>query len=134
MRCPTSSVEDRGRAAASVQLLLDALLEAAGPAELMLDLKGRDARLAVRVADAFADRLHAAPSWSARDAGRCSRRSRGSTASASSTPSAPPGSSPRSAGGTSASPARICTPTIARINVVLPQPLGPSSPVTAPRG
>ena len=31
-------------------------------------------------------------------------------------------------------PATICTPTIARISVVLPQPLGPSSPVTEPRG
>ncbi len=29
--------------------------------------------------------------------------------------------------------ATICTPTIARISVVLPQPLGPSSPVTEPR-
>src|SRR4051794_36607354 len=28
----------------------------------------------------------------------------------------------------------ICTPTIARINVVLPLPLGPSSPVTLPAG
>jgi glycerophosphoryl diester phosphodiesterase len=43
------------------RLLLDALLEAAGPAELMLDLKGRNAHLPVRVADAIADRDHAAP-------------------------------------------------------------------------
>ena len=28
----------------------------------------------------------------------------------------------------------ICTPTMARMRVVLPLPLGPSSPVTLPRG
>ena len=43
------------------RLLLDALLEAAGPAELMLDLKGRDHRLAGRVADAIAARRRAVP-------------------------------------------------------------------------
>ena len=43
------------------RLLLDALLGAAGPAQLMLDLKGRDARLAVRVADAIGSRKIAAP-------------------------------------------------------------------------
>ena len=31
-----------------------------------------------------------------------------------------------------APPATTCTPTIARISVVLPEPLGPSRPVTAP--
>jgi len=43
------------------RLLLDELFEAAGPAELMLDLKGRDHRLPERVADALAARRQTAP-------------------------------------------------------------------------
>ena len=45
------------------------------------------------------------------------------------------GGEPAGAPSTVTVPAAItCTPTTARINVVLPLPLGPSSPVTEPRG